>query len=96
MKNLFLGAAVTAAFLSTSANAETINCTEITTVPFVITVQGNYCLKSDKSSSSTTGNMIDIQTNNVTIDLNGFKLGGLGAGVGTLERFTIWRKRIRH
>jgi hypothetical protein len=83
MRNLFLIAAITAAFLHTSAEAETINCTEITSVPTIITVQGIYCLKSDKSSSLTSGNIIDIQANNVTIDLNGFKLGGLGGGTGT-------------
>ncbi len=83
MKKLFLTMAVAAALFTTSAKAETINCTEITAVPFVITVQGVYCFKSDKASAVPNGNLIEIQTNNVTIDLNGFKLGGSGAGTGT-------------
>jgi hypothetical protein len=83
MKNLFLGAVAAAAFLTAPAKAETINCTEITSVPVVITAQGIYCLKSDKSSRLASGNIIDVQVDNVTIDLNGFKLGGLGAGAAT-------------
>jgi hypothetical protein len=34
-------------------------------------------------SGMTSGNAIDIQANNVVLDLNGFKLGGLSAGLGT-------------
>ena len=32
----------------------------------------------------TSGNAITINTNNVVLDLNGFKIGGLSAGAGTL------------
>ena len=64
--------------------AETVNCTAITSLPAVITVQGVYCFTGDLSTAITTGNAIEIQTNNVVIDLNGFKLGGLAAGPGTL------------
>ena len=67
-----------------SAWAETIDCTPITTLPTVITVQGNYCLTGHLATSMTSGNAIEIQTNNVTIDLNGWKLGGLAGGTGTL------------
>ena len=66
-----------------SAQAETVNCTHITALPAVITVQGVYCFTSDLSTAMTTGNAIDIQTNNVILDLNGFKPGGLAAGNGT-------------
>jgi len=31
----------------------------------------------------TSGNAITIATNNVVLDLNSFKLGGLSAGLGT-------------
>src|SRR5438128_9796041 len=65
------------------AHAETVNCTPITTLPTVITVQGIYCFTGHLSTAITTGNAIDIQTNNVILDLNGFKLGGLAAGPGT-------------
>jgi hypothetical protein len=65
------------------AQAETVNCTAITTVPFVITTQGIYCFIGDVVTAITSGNAIDIQTNNVVLDLNGWKLGGLAAGLGT-------------
>ena len=65
------------------AHAETTNCTAITSLPAVITTQGVYCFTGNLSTSMTSGNAIEIQTNNVTIDLNGFKLGGLGARDGT-------------
>ena len=63
--------------------AETVNCIAITSLPAVITVQGIHCFTGDLSTAQTSGNAIDIQTNNVVLDLNGFKLGGLAAGTGT-------------
>ncbi len=65
------------------ARAETVNCTAITALPAVITVQGVYCFTGDLATAITSGIAIDIQTNNVVLDLNGFKLGGLAAGPGT-------------
>ena len=69
--------------VSSPAHAETTNCTAITSLPAVIASQGVYCLTGNLSTSMTSGFAIEIQTNNVTLDLNGFKLGGLGAGDGT-------------
>src|SRR5262245_11404776 len=63
--------------------AETVNCTPITSLPAVIAVQGVYCLTGDLSTAITTGAAIDIQTNNVVLDLNAFKLGGFAAGLAT-------------
>ena len=68
---------------ATPARAETVNCTAITALPAVITVQGVYCFTGDLSTAMTVGDAISIQTNNVILDLNGFKLGGLAAGPGT-------------
>ena len=65
------------------AHTETVACTAITSLPYVITVQGIYCLTGNLSTGMTSGSAIDIQTNNVVLDLNGWKLGGLAAGVGT-------------
>ena len=74
--------------------AETIDCTAITTLPTVITVQGIYCLTGDLATSMTSGDAITINTNNVTIDLNGWKLGGLAAGAGTLTRgIYAWQRK---
>jgi hypothetical protein len=65
------------------AIAEITNCTPITSLPFVISTPGVYCLTGDLSTSMTSGNAIDIQASSVTLDLNGHKLGGMGAGTGT-------------
>jgi hypothetical protein len=70
-------------FSAAPARAEIVNCTPITALPAVITVQGIYCFTGNLSTAMTSGNAIDIQTNNVVLDLNGFKLGGLAAGLGT-------------
>jgi len=66
--------------------AETTECTAITSLPYTITTQGIYCLTSDLSTGMTSGSAITIATNNVVIDLNGHKLGGLAAGPGTYAR----------
>ncbi|MCP5008368.1 MAG: hypothetical protein GY942_00145 [Aestuariibacter sp.] len=81
---------------ASSVTAETINCTEITTLPAIITVQGIYCFTADHATSITSGNAIEIQTNNVTIDFNNFKLGGLNAGTGTRTNgvYALDRKNI--
>ena len=83
MRKLCLSMAAAAALLTTSARAEVTDCLEITVVPVTIMVQGVHCLKSDKASGAPSGTMIEIQANNVTIDLNSFKLDGLGASTGT-------------
>lgn len=55
----------------------------IDSVPTTISTQGVWCLDKNLGTSITNGNAIRINTNNVTIDCNGFKLGGLGAGNGS-------------
>jgi nitrous oxidase accessory protein NosD len=65
------------------AQAETVNCTAITSLPYTISTQGVYCLTGHLNTGITTGNAITINTNNVVLDLNGFKIGGLSAGLGT-------------
>ena len=61
------------------------NCTGfIDTLPTTITTQGVWCLRDHLSTAITTGNAITIATNNVTIDCNNFKIGGLQAGDATL------------
>ncbi|APH73921.1 hypothetical protein BSQ44_23005 [Aquibium oceanicum] len=66
-----------------SATAETTLCTEITSVPVTIKAQGIYCFKKDLTSSVASGNIIQINASNVTIDMNGRKLGGFTAGANT-------------
>ena len=66
------------------------NCTGfITSLPAVISTQGTWCLKQDVNTAITTGMAITIATNNVTLDCNDFKVGGLAAGIGT-QTFGIY------
>ena len=57
------------------------NCTGfIDSLPTTISQQGVWCLRGNLSTAITSGNAITIATNNVTIDCNDFKIGGLAAG----------------
>ena len=82
---LFVAATLCAVIMlfSSTAQAETTQCTSITTIPTTITTQGIYCLNGNLAGSLAGGSAILINTNNVTIDMNGFKLGNLAAGAGT-------------
>jgi len=64
------------------ARAETASTCSgfIDSVPAVISTQGVWCLRRDVSTAQASGAAIVIDANNVTIDCNGFKIGGLGAG----------------
>lgn len=63
------------------------NCSGfITSLPAVVTTQGVWCLDRHLETAITSGSAITISTNNVTIDCNDFKLGGLQAGLTTLAR----------
>jgi len=60
------------------------NCTgTITSIPTTISTQGTWCLKGNLGTSITTGSAIVIATNNVTLNCNDFRIGGLAGGVGT-------------
>jgi hypothetical protein len=77
------------------------NCTGfIDSVPATIATQGTWCLRRDLSTTMTSGNAIAINTNNVTIDCNGFKLGGLAAGEGSMANgiraTNRWNATVRH
>lgn len=87
MKNFVTAVAVlSGVFFGTAARAEVQDCIEITALPAVISQQGVHCFKQDLNTSSLTGTAITINAHNVTIDLNGFKLGGLAAGANTEAR----------
>jgi len=70
-----------------AAHAETNNCTEIMSSPFIISSPGIYCLKN-----SLTG-AIYIQASDVVLDLNGHVLDssspGASAGVLAVDRWNI-------
>jgi hypothetical protein len=60
------------------------NCTNfVATLPATISTQGTWCLNKDLATAITAGSAITIATNNVTLDCNDFKLGGLAAGMAT-------------
>lgn len=60
------------------------NCSNfIDSVPATVSSQGVWCLRHDLATSINSGAAINIQANNVTVDCNNFKLGGLAAGVAT-------------
>ena len=60
------------------------NCTGfITSLPAVISTQGTWCFKQDVTTAITSGDAISIAANNVTLDCNDFKLGGLAGGIAT-------------
>ena len=72
----FLALACLAATLLAPApgRAETFHhCTGfIDAVPAVLATQGVWCLRQDLATALNTGQIISIQTNNVTIDCNGY------------------------
>src|SRR5690606_12556200 len=60
------------------------NCTGfINALPVVISTPGTWCLKKDLATSMNSGRVISIAANDVTIDCNDFKIGGLAAGSGS-------------
>jgi parallel beta-helix repeat protein len=69
-------------FQSSALHAETYQtCTGfIDSVPATINSQGVWCLRKHLATSVSSGDIITINTNNVTIDCNEFKIGGLAAG----------------
>ncbi|HEY0661024.1 MAG TPA: hypothetical protein VGD21_06875 [Lysobacter sp.] len=74
--------ALTGVLAVTPARAETVeSCIGfIDALPATIQTQGTWCLNQDLATAITVGNAITVATNNVTIDCNGFKIGGLAAG----------------
>lgn len=58
------------------------DCTTITSIPYTISSSGAYCLSSDLSTSSSTGNAVTINADDVTIYMNGHELKNT-AGSGT-------------
>ena len=89
-------AAVLCALGSSPLHAETTDCTPISYLPYTITTQGVYCLTGNLNTAIATGNAITVDTNNVIIDLNGWKLGDLAAGPATQANgiYALQRKNI--
>ncbi|HEY8150436.1 MAG TPA: Calx-beta domain-containing protein [Vicinamibacteria bacterium] len=58
-------------------------CRPILVVPYTITAQGSYCLVRNLSTAQASGAAITINSDFVSLDLKGFKIGGGSAGAGT-------------
>ena len=67
------------AALVVAADISAQNCTPITSVPFVITSPGNYCV-SYITTDLSTGAAIEIRADNVSLDFANGGLDGLAAG----------------
>jgi len=83
MYRLILPALLAASLLPETAAAETNDCTPIASLPAVVTSQGIFCLTADLSTGITSGAAITLANNNITLDCNGFKIGGLAGGPET-------------
>ena len=83
---LCAGALVLALLHPAQGRAETFNtCVGfVTSLPAVISTQGTWCLRQDLATGLSSGTAITVAANNVTLDCNDFKLGGLAGGEGTL------------
>ena len=80
----FLLAAGLASPLAAQAAESYDNCAGfIDALPAVVSSQGMWCLRNDVNFAAGSGDAIRVLANNVTIDCNGFKVGGLSAGAGT-------------
>lgn len=78
---------VVLAFCLTSGllHAQTTNCTAISSAPYIISAPGFYCLTADLTTNNPSSGFyaISIQADNVVLDLNGHRIGGVAAGAGT-------------
>jgi len=63
---------------TSTAYAETTNCTAITSIPYTIGSPGIYCLTGNLSMGRIHGRAIFIGVDDVVLDLNGFTLEGTG------------------
>lgn len=55
----------------------------ISSLPATISTPGVWCLDRDLSTAVSSGVAIDLQASYITLDCNGFKVGGLQAGPAT-------------
>ena len=83
MRQILVSALLLAAATASPARAAQSydSCTGfIDSLPTTIGMQGVWCLRADLSTAISDGIAIQVDANNITIDCNGFRLGGLGGG----------------
>lgn len=81
--------------VSTTHPANDGKCIPVTVLPIVITEPGVHCFTGDLATAMTTGSAIDVRADNVTVDLKGFTLDGVAAGLGTLAHGVTATNRHR-
>lgn len=82
---------------TTPASAATSydSCTGfIDALPIVVSTPGTWCLRKDLTTALGSGAAVTVATNNVTVDCNGFRLGGLAAGAGTQAAGVLSQDRL--
>ena len=91
MKSVAAAALLALAFLFPTSDARAAEsydaCTgTITALPYTINTPGTWCVKQHLFTSATSGAAITVNSSNVTIDCNDFKIEGTSAGAGTANR----------
>ena len=81
---LVLAAACTALPASAAESYDSCEGRYIDSLPTTISSPGIWCLRKDLSTPLGYGAAIQVTANNVTLDCNGYKVGGLAAGPGSL------------
>ena len=75
----------------------------VDSLPATLSTPGVWCLRKDLATAVSSGNAITVTVNNVTLDCNDFKLGGMAAGPATqavgifakVDHFTARRCSVR-
>jgi parallel beta-helix repeat protein len=81
-------------FAFSGARAETVNCTEITALPYSISTPGAYCLAQDLKTWQAGGSGIFINASNVTLDCNGHGLTDARTNSSDKGIWTIGRSSV--
>jgi hypothetical protein len=74
------GVALVLLSLGASVRAEVVNCTDIPSLPFVITAPGVYCLKASLDYASGSGIALMIAADDVVVDMNDHLIDGSTGG----------------
>jgi hypothetical protein len=92
----FLFAVIIFGFLlnAAPARAKTTQCEAIKSLPVTINRKGVYCLTEDFETNLNSGAAIKITANNVTIDLNGYKIENHAAGTTASGIYAFRKKNI--
>lgn len=83
MNHQFFGFVAVLALGAAQASAVQAACQPISSVPATIAAAGTYCLTADFSTAQTSGNLITVNADNVTIDFQGHQIDATPGGIYT-------------